>query len=219
MRYFHSKPWLINELTLLSVMVPLAMSFLPSRSVLFPTLWLSALVCLLVYVKLRSVTPTEPVWRWEALRSFENWKPLLFKFVIAAIGLTCITLWLLPERFVSFPRENPGIWVMVMFLYPVLSVVPQEFIFRTYFFQRYGDIFTSPRAMVAASAIFFGFSHVILQNWVAIALCIIGGYLFADTYRKTRSLALVVAEHALYGCFVFTIGLGWFFYSGAPHKW
>ncbi len=42
-----------------------------------------------------------------------------------------------------------------------------------------------------------------------------GGWLFADTYRQSRSLWLVCLEHALYGDLIFTIGLGTFFYHGA----
>ena len=49
---------------------------------------------------------------------------------------------------------------------------------------------------------------------LAVALCVIGGWLFADTYSRTRSLWLASAEHALYGCLVFTVGLGRYFYGG-----
>jgi hypothetical protein len=45
--------------------------------------------------------------------------------------------------------------------------------------------------------------------------CAIGGVFFARTYTARPSLALVVAEHALYGCFLFTLGLGHYFYHGA----
>jgi len=218
MRVIHSRLWLIVELTLLSVVVPIAMSFFSSR-VLFPTLWLSALYCLMVYRYAYAPAETAPHWHWSQLRQRENILPILKKFALAAIGLTALTLWLLPDKLLSFPRENPAFWALVMVCYPILSVIPQEFIFRTYFFRRYSPLFQTPQAMVIASALLFGFSHIILRNWVAVLLCVIGGYFFAENYRKHRAFSLVVAEHALYGCFVFTIGLGFYFYSGAPHKW
>jgi len=218
MRVIHSKPWLIAELTLLSVVVPVGMSFFSSR-VLFPTLWLSALYCLLMFRYAYPPKTRPSLWQWGALKKREAWLPLLIKFAISAVALTALTLWLLPDKLLSFPLEKPAFWALVMLMYPILSVVPQEFIFRTYFFHRYSVLFQTPRRMVIASAVLFGFSHVLLRNWVAVLLCVVGGYFFADNYRKHRSLGLVVAEHALYGCFVFTIGLGWFFYSGAPHKW
>ena len=41
------------------------------------------------------------------------------------------------------------------------------------------------------------------------------GLIFASTYAKSKSLALVTIEHGLYGNFLFFIGLGWYFYGGA----
>jgi membrane protease YdiL (CAAX protease family) len=41
--------------------------------------------------------------------------------------------------------------------------------------------------------------HVIFPHWLASAMTLVGGFLFASTYRKERSLALCCAEHALYG--------------------
>ena len=39
--------------------------------------------------------------------------------------------------------------------------------------------------------------------------------MFATTYQRYRSLALVCLEHAIYGCLIFTLGLGWYFYGAA----
>jgi membrane protease YdiL (CAAX protease family) len=56
--------------------------------------------------------------------------------------------------------------------------------------------------------------HIIFGNWLAIALCLIGGFLFSFTYRNTGSLLLTCVDHALFGNFLFTIGLGKYFYHG-----
>ena len=39
--------------------------------------------------------------------------------------------------------------------------------------------------------------------------------LFARTYAGSRSFLQAVVEHSLWGNFIFTIGLGWYFYGGA----
>ncbi len=44
---------------------------------------------------------------------------------------------------------------------------------------------------------------------------LLGGVLFAKTYEETGSLIISGIEHALYGGFIFTIGLGKHFYYGA----
>jgi uncharacterized protein len=56
---------------------------------------------------------------------------------------------------------------------------------------------------------------VIFGNWIAVALCAIGGLLFAFTYQNSGSLLLTCIDHALFGNFLFTIGLGQFFYHGS----
>jgi hypothetical protein len=54
--------------------------------------------------------------------------------------------------------------------------------------------------------------HVIFENWIAPVLTLLGGLLFPWTYARTRSALVASVQHALFGCYLFTIGLGWFFY-------
>jgi membrane protease YdiL (CAAX protease family) len=46
-------------------------------------------------------------------------------------------------------------------------------------------------------------------------LTFVAGLLFAWRYQTTGSLLVTCIEHALYGCFIFTVGLGGLFYHGA----
>ena len=39
-------------------------------------------------------------------------------------------------------------------------------------------------------------------------LTFLGGLIFAITYYKTKSTLLVSIEHAIYGCWLFTVGMG-----------
>jgi hypothetical protein len=66
--------------------------------------------------------------------------------------------------------------------------------------------------MVVASALAFGFVHIIFGNWLSVGLSAIGGVLFALTYQQSGSLVLTCIEHALFGDFIFTIGIGQFFF-------
>ena len=58
----------------------------------------------------------------------------------------------------------------------------------------------------------FGFVHIIFRNNLAVILCILGGFLFSLTYHQSGSLLLTCLDHTLFGNFLFTIGLGQFFY-------
>jgi len=122
-----------------------------------------------------------------------------------------------PEMLFSLVKTRPGLWLLVMVFYPVLSVYPQELIYRAYFFHRFKPLFGDGLGMIAASAVLFGFVHIIFGNWISIALTAIGGILFGTTYRKSNSLLLTCLEHALFGDFIFTIGIGRYFYHLARH--
>ena len=120
-----------------------------------------------------------------------------------------------PELLLGFPRTEPIIWALVMALYPILSVYPQELIFRAFLFHRYAPLFGNGIGLVAASAAAFGFVHIAFGNWIAVALSLAGGAIFATRFQRTRSLFTASVEHALYGMLIFTVGLGEFFYHGA----
>lgn len=68
--------------------------------------------------------------------------------------------------------------------------------------------------MIAASAAAFAFLHIVFRNSLAVALTFCSGLLFAVRYAETGSLATSCFEHALYGRWLFTVGLGQFFYHG-----
>jgi membrane protease YdiL (CAAX protease family) len=47
-----------------------------------------------------------------------------------------------------------------------------------------------------------------LKNSLVMLLTFLGGILFAITFHKTRSTLLVSIEHAIYGIWLFTVGMG-----------
>ncbi|MBK7404512.1 MAG: CPBP family intramembrane metalloprotease [Phycisphaerales bacterium] len=140
---------------------------------------------------------------------------MLARFAVLGGAIVVGVLVLLPDRAFGLPRENRSLWLQIMIGYPILSVYPQEVIFRAFFFRRYQPLFGRGWGMVAASAVMFAFVHIVFGNPIAIPMTLIGGVMFASTYSRSRSLLAASVEHALYGCLVFTVGLGSYFYSGA----
>lgn len=154
------------------------------------------------------------LWRRNEVH-WKHLKPIILLLIPACIFFAWFTLQFEPDRFLSFPKERPNRWILIMLLYPILSVYPQEVVFRGFFMHRYRTLFPDDKVIIVMSALAFGYAHLFLQNWLAVISCTIGGYLFAKTYKKSNSLLLASIEHSLYGCFIFTIGLGVYFYSGA----
>jgi uncharacterized protein len=141
--------------------------------------------------------------------------PVLWRDAILLILLGLAVRIFAPEFLFALVRRQPLFWALIMLLYPLLSVCPQEFLYRTFFFQRYQPLFGSGRGMIAASSLAFSFVHIIFGNWLAIGLCCLGGLLFSLTYQRSGSLLLASIDHALFGNFIFTIGLGQFFHHGS----
>lgn len=136
---------------------------------------------------------------------------LLLTAVLAVGGV----LLFIPEDFLGFPRSEPVLWAIVAVAYPLLSVYPQELIFRGFLFHRYAPVFGTGTSMLLASAAAFGFAHIIFGNWFAVLATTAGGLLFAWRYSRSRSLLATSIEHGLYGVLIFTVGLGQFVYHGA----
>lgn len=209
-----SRRWLWVECLVLFFLAPTALYPL-RRELAFRVvpLMLPVTLAALVYLRRRKALcarqwrGTEPVRR--------HFAGVMAFFVPTALALTLLTWWWVPERLFAFPAGNPRMWTIVMIAYPLLAAYPQEVVFRAFFFDRYAPLFRRPATTIAANAAGFGLAHLFYGNWVAPVLSGLGGALFAYRYHRTGSLLLVSLEHGLWGDFLFTVGIGWFFYSGS----
>jgi hypothetical protein len=154
-------------------------------------------------------------WAAEGVSLQKQLRRLLPRFVLVGLGVLLITAVFYPELLFRLPRRNPRVWMLVMVLYPLLSVAPQEVMFRSFFVPRYRHLFGNGLRMLILNALIFAWAHVFFHNMVAPLLSLVAGALLADTWQKTRDFRLVCIEHALYGQMVFTSGIGWFFYTGS----
>ncbi len=208
-----NKIYLAVEFTVLFIFLPIIpfLELFPLPKI--PALIAMTLFCLFVLLADKSFNKKD---LWNAKVFKKHVKKILLRFIPAAAGLVIITLIIQPELLFIFPRERIFIWTMVMILYPILSAYPQELVYRTFMFHRYRNLFTSEKVKIVISSLAFSFLHIIFDNYIAVILSLIGGFLFTITYRKSNSLFTAAFEHAIYGCFVFTVGLGNYFYEGRP---
>ena len=133
--------------------------------------------------------------------------------VVSALAVAGVAV-LDPGRLFDLPRHDTALWAAIVVFYPLVSVYPQELLYRAYLLHRYAPAVGTGRAAAAASALAFGFAHLLFGNAVAVVATLAGGWLFARRYQRTGSLLTVSVEHALYGITIFTVGLGHFFYHG-----
>ena len=150
--------------------------------------------------------------KYFGLNGFKYWSPLVIRFLIIAGLLTVLVWYFKPDRFFIIPRQEPLMWLLIMIGYPIWSVFPQELIYRGYFFHRFKILTNNEWLLILMNAFLFSFSHIVFGNWVAPVLTFFASIIFAFTYIKSRSLLVVFIEHLLYGNFIFTVGLGHYFY-------
>lgn len=202
---------LVAEFLLLFFALPLAYRFSPPRIPALPLLWIAAGYA--GWQLLRDAAFRRAQF-WNAAPLRPHLASILLVFAAAACALWLGVRLLAPQLQWSLVRRHPVFWMIVMLAYPVLSVYPQGLIYRAFFFERYAPLFPGRWAMILASAVAFAFLHIVFRNGLAVALTFAGGLLFAARYAQTGSLATSCFEHALYGCWLFTLGLGPYFYRG-----
>jgi membrane protease YdiL (CAAX protease family) len=202
--------YLIFEFALLFAALPLFLRFSPLRIPPLPVLWLAAGLCLLSLLRDPSFQRTQ---LWNPIPFGSNLPSILAFFTLGALLIGLATWRFTPGLLFNFVRSHPAFWALVMLLYPWLSVYPQGIIYRAFLMHRYQQLFPTPLAMLLVGAAAFALMHVIFRNPLAIGLTFIGGFLFAWRYQRTGSLFVSCFEHSLYGCFLFTIGLGRYFYA------
>ncbi|HDZ34841.1 MAG TPA: CPBP family intramembrane metalloprotease, partial [Pseudoalteromonas sp.] len=154
--------------------------------------------------------------RLTSLGQFSAVKKRLFSFFFLGALFSGMFYGIIHQgNWFTLPRNSFNDWLLLLLLYPILSVIPQELIFRTYFFHRYKRIMPKKAVRIIVSASVFALAHIVYANWIAVGLAFLGGLLFAYTYAQSRSTFVCVIEHSLWGLWMFTLGIGSYLDSGA----
>jgi uncharacterized protein len=204
----------VFEFLILFFLLPTAIYVGRFRIHAIPMLWVLMAYCLWVLSREGRLSLVQPEFAGLA----ERLSSIFVIFAAFVIVITALVYRYARRDFFSFFRKQPALWLLVMVLYPLLSVYPQGIIYRVFFFERYRALFPSAWLMVLMSALAFTYVHVIFRNWLAVGLTALGGLLFAMRYAQTGSLFVSSFEHALYGCWLFTVGLGRSFFYRAQWK-
>jgi membrane protease YdiL (CAAX protease family) len=141
-----------------------------------------------------------------------NWRRFFKRTFLQLIGIAILTtlyMWFVdPANLYVVVINKPLLWLLILFVYSFFSVYPQELIFRTFYFQRYQSLFKDERLFIVLNATVFSLAHIFFGNGLVMIFTFVGGILFALTFLKTKSTLLVSIEHAIYGCWLFTVGMG-----------
>lgn len=139
------------------------------------------------------------------------WKKAALRLLLISGLMILFTYYFYPDLLFRYPIQNTKNYLLTFLLYPFLSVIPQEMIYRCYFFHRYQKLVSKTWMLTLGNALLFGFLHIIYNNWLAPVAAFLVSWLFIYNYLKTKSLVNVCIEHYFYGVALFTIGMGKFF--------
>jgi hypothetical protein len=209
-----ARTWRVAEMALLYVAAPFAVDQAVHREGI--PVFIALLPVLAVILMFLSVDRTFSL-RRELTRGF-SLRQLFYILLTFAVGGGIVATYVAqyhPELFLEFPRNRPETYTRIMLLYPLMSVLVQELVYRTFFFHRYGVLFGSWWwAAILLNGVLFGLGHVVIGTPLAVYGTMATGALFAWRYAMTRSFWAVFIEHTLWGALVFTVGLGRYFFTG-----
>lgn len=197
------------EFLALFVGAPLVMAVAPPKGALFPALALFTLGGLAL------------IWAtgdfdWPALR--RGWRRIswsrmaAFALLVGAAGFLVMKATHF-DYAVNLSPERLRFLALLWLLYPLLSALPQELIFRALYYHRYAPLMGSERTARLVNAAVFSLAHLMYWSLIVAAMTFVGGWIFARLYRDKGFPAALVA-HALAGNVLFTVGMGAYFYSG-----
>lgn len=205
-KLINSPTFLILEFSIFYVFVP----FIANR---YLDGWMKIIPLLLIAITFLVFLLRDPDFNNETLYRFNksHLRKSIPRVLVISILLIWFTWWIYPYLFFQYPMEDLEGFILTFFLYPFASVLPQELVYRVYFFHRYKEIVPEKYLLMLSNAIIFGLTHWIYGNWVAPIATFLVSWIFIFTYYKSKSLLNVSLEHYFYGMLMFTVGFGYFF--------
>ena len=162
-----------------------------------------------IYVGYLTIKEEKIEWKIEwRLKTRGLLVPLIIRFVFILIATILFIHQFEGEKLFNVITKKPWLWAWFSIVYILLSVIPQEFLYRTFFFSRYRELFPNKWVFMAANCLLFSFAHIWLLSPIVLVFTLVGGVFYFITYRRTQSLLFVGIEHAVYGIWLFTVGFG-----------
>lgn len=207
--------WYYFEFTALYFGIPLIIYM--DTSFIHPTALLLPLLAFVLYMLYRQGDfSLKELIRWDIDKTTMR---IHLRIVGVIFVLLLVFTWgFYSDNLFNLPKQNPLIFIMLSFFYPLFSAWGQEILYRTFLYRRYKNIFTSQKAFILASAVSFSFLHIVYYHWLSMLLTFIAGAYLAYVYTLTKSVLFSAFLHSLLGLIVFGVGLGEYFWLSMPQE-
>lgn len=192
------------EFFFIFLIIPSTIFFLDSSIIIFLSLYLVSILSLVILY-------FDKTFLFTSLKKKIDWKfVIIFSVIFFFLGFFYVLLVDKNLLFI-FPKTNFKLWLIVIFIYPFLSVIPQELVYRVFFFQRYFPNINRFYFPMFLNLVVFAYGHLVFSNMHAIIITAIVSPIFTYAYLKKSFLTCVIL-HTLGGQIIFTLGLGKYFF-------
>ena len=192
------------EFFFIFLIIPSTIFFLDSSIIIFLTLYLVSILSLVILY-------FDKTFLFTSLKKKIDWTfVIIFSVIFFFLGFFYVLLVDKNLLFI-FPKTNFKLWLIVILIYPFLSVIPQELVYRVFFFQRYFPNINRFYFPVFLNLVVFAYGHLVFDNMHAIIITAIVSPIFTYAYLKKSFLTCVIL-HTLGGQIIFTLGLGKYFF-------
>jgi hypothetical protein len=151
------------EIFVFFIIIPIILIPINSNIAMFSALTAVAIICV-CYLKYKKVA----LINLKDFRFDQYLKIIFYKFLIVAALILTFSYFFDPSKFLNLPRSDFFLWLLIMILYPILSAFPQEIVYRSFFFKRYGNLFKNKKVLIFVNAFLFSFAHIIYLNPIVI---------------------------------------------------
>lgn len=192
------------EFFFIFLIIPSTIFFLDSSIIIFLSLYLVSILSLVILY-------FDKTFLFTSLKKKIDWTfVIIFSVIFFFLGFFYVLLVDKNLLFI-FPKTNFKLWLIVIFIYPFLSVIPQELVYRVFFFQRYFPNINRFYFPMFLNLVVFAYGHLVFSNMHAIIITAIVSPIFTYAYLKKSFLTCVIL-HTLGGQIIFTLGLGKYFF-------
>lgn len=201
---------LLSEFTILYLALPVLVATLLPPVAMFPVLFIAMLGGIALLHRTDGF-----YWRdlTFGLRNI-NWSVTGAFALVATIVPAGVTMLTNPEGLFFLVLHRPALMAIILIFYPLVSVVPQELLFRVLFFRRYRRLLPGPKTGIFLNGVLFSLAHLMYWNPIVLGMTFAGGLVFAWAYEIRGNFTEAVLFHMIAGELIFIMGLGVLFYSG-----
>ena len=188
---FSNNNYKLIELIIITLLIPLIIVFL--------NLQIYVILFLIVTCFLICLFKKEDLKKIPLSKNVNDYKKLIFRDLSLFMFLILFLDLLGEVKLIFFDLKNFHYLILLSLFYLIFSVIPQEIIFRYYFF-------TSKCILIITNSLAFSIFHVIYLDIKIIFITFIGSLLLSSNYVQFKSLILVILQHFFFAQILLTLG-------------